>query len=468
MTYKFPRVVIAGLSGGSGKTTLSVGLSAALRRRGISITPFKKGPDYIDAGWLAASAGSPCYNLDPFLIGPEKVLESFLLRFRPQGAALIEGNRGIFDGMDAEGSFSTAKVAEILKSPVILVVDCTKMTRTAASLVLGVKVFDRTLRLGGVVLNKVSGKRHESVIRRAVETYAGLPVLGAMPRAGGGAFPERHMGLTPTEEHPAVRKAVAQTARLIEGCVDVGAVLSVMNSAPILRGKRPGALAKAGHGGAGPPVKIGVVKDSAFQFYYPENIGELRERGAKIIELSAIKSMALPEIDALYIGGGFPETHAVALSGNRALMRSIVSAVEGGLPVYAECGGLMYLGRYLKTSEGLCPMAGVLPLGFSLSERPEAHGYTVAEAIRENPFYPEGTVIRGHEFHYSRPEGFRGKKAVYFALGMKRGRGLRDGLDGLCYKNVFASYTHVHALGVPEWAEGMLRAALSFRRERGG
>jgi cobyrinic acid a,c-diamide synthase len=480
LIYRCPRIIVAGLRGGSGKTTLSIGLISAFMERGLGVTPFKKGPDYIDAGWLSAAAKRPCYNLDPFLIGQEKVISSFISHF-DSDIALIEGNRGVFDGMDSEGSFSTAKVAKTLRCPVILIIDCSKMTRTIASMIIGVKKFDPSLRLKAVILNQVAGKRHESILRESIERYTTVPVAGAIYRVGEKTFPERHMGLTPHQEHPHVEKAISDTARLIARQVDVDMIIGIAENAPKLRGvkRQPSVKATRGPGhkknkGASPrinayasvPVRIGVIRDSAFQFYYPENFEELEKAGAEIVEFSALKKKALPMIHALYIGGGFPETHAIALSGNDDLRESLASAIEGGLPVYAECGGLMYLGEFLSFGGKKYRMAGVLPVGFTLEEKPQAHGYTIAKAGRENPFFKKGVVLRGHEFHYSKPVSFKKKKGVYFAFQMQRGQGIKNMMDGLCYKNVLATYTHTHALGLRQWTEGMLHAAENFRRLR--
>jgi cobyrinic acid a,c-diamide synthase len=372
--------------------------------------------------------------------------------------AVIEGNRGIFDGMDSEGSYSTSRVARTLKAPVILIVDCTKTTRTTAAVLSGIKRFERGLMLGGVVLNMIAGKRHEEITRKSIERYTDIPVLGALPRTKAIHLPERHMGLTPYQEHPEVGKAVGRAADFIRNHMDLARFIKVARSAPGLKAEGPMPSPPAA-----PSVRIGVIRDSAFQFYYPENFEELARQGAEIVEVSALTEKALPDIDALYIGGGFPETHAIALSKNLRFRRSLKKAVEAGLPVYAECGGLMYLGASLLLEGKSYPMAGILPVRFTLHRKPQGHGYTVVKAARRNPFYKKGTILRGHEFHYSKAEPSpRGRPA--FAFKMERGEGIMDGMDGICYKNVFATYTHVHALGSPEWADGVIKAALAFRR----
>jgi cobyrinic acid a,c-diamide synthase len=425
------------------------------------VQAFKKGPDYIDAGWLAAASGRACYNLDGFLMGQARVLPAFLQRCQGADLALIEGNRGLFDGMDLRGSQSTSRLARLLRAPVLLVLDATKMTRTAAALLRGAKGFERGLRLAAVVLNNVAGARHEALLRASIEQYAGIKVLGALPKLGAVVMPERHMGLTPTMEHRQAEKAIRKIAGIIRASVDMEALLRLAKAAPALQGKGLGLKEGSFQG-----LRVGVLRDSAFQFYYPDNLEALKLLGARLQVLSPLRAKALPQMDALYIGGGFPETHAVSLSVNKAFLKALRRAIEAGLPVYAECGGLMYLGRYIRLAGRRYRMASVLPYDFVLKARPVAHGYSMAQVVGENPFYPVGTVLRGHEFHYSHPLQVAPLEGLSLALRMVRGQGLGGGLDGLVYKGVFATYTHVHALGSPGWARGLLRAAQRFRRSQ--
>ncbi|MGD8562679.1 MAG: cobyrinate a,c-diamide synthase, partial [Desulfarculaceae bacterium] len=361
MAKALPRLVVAALRGGSGKTTLSLGIIQALRDRRVSVAPFKKGPDYIDPFWHSEAAGHPCRNLDPFLMGREQVVRAFGHFGEGFGAAVVEGNRGLYDGKDAKGSYSTAELAKLLKSPVLLVVDCAMASRTVAAVVLGCQQFDPALNLAGVVLNPVANPRQEAVIRRAIEDSTGLPVLGAVPRLDMD-LPQRHMGLVPPQEHKAVAEALHQAARSVAAHVDVEGVWQLMSSAPPWDFVGPPqGLAPAQEPAGGRPT-IGVILDSAFGCYYPENLQALENFGAKVVYCSALADSHLPEVDALYLGGGFPETHAQRLAHNRTFRESVKRAAQSGLPIYAECGGLMFLGRNLVVEGKIYPMTGVFPL----------------------------------------------------------------------------------------------------------
>jgi len=468
---EFPRLVVAALRGGSGKTIVSIGIIAALRGRGHSVAPFKKGPDYIDAGWLALAAGRPCYNLDTFLLDADLIRHSFCFHATSCDVALIEGNRGLYDGIDLDGATSTAELAKLLKAPVVMCVDCTKTTRTMAAVISGCVQFDPDASIRGVILNRVAGSRHESILRRSIEHYSGLPVIGAVPKLGRQIFPERHMGLVPTPEHGWAADSIQSIARIAAQHIDLDALVRVAReAAPMgdtcissdferLTGRpadrRP------------PSTRIGILRDSAFQFYYPENIEALEAAGAQIVYVSPLREERLPDVEALYIGGGFPETHAQELAANTGFSRCLRELVEGGFPVYAECGGLMYLGEELVLEGKSFPMAGVLPLSFGLFKRPQGHGYTVVTVEGENPYYPVGAEVRGHEFHYSRVLRWSGSEGE-FVFKMQRGAGIHGDRDGIVHKNVLATYTHIHALGNPGWASALVRNAVAYRTRRSG
>ena len=508
---EIPRIIIAALRGGSGKTILSIGIIAALNKFGKSIAPFKKGPDYIDAGWLALAAGRPCYNLDSFLLSQKDNLQSFLYHSTNRSISVIEGNRGLFDGIDLEGSTSTAELAKLLRCPVVLCVDCTKITRTMAAVVMGCSVFDPDVMIKAVILNRVANRRHEKKLRDSIEHYCSIPVLGAIPKLDQQHFPERHLGLVPTPEHDWATDSIAAIAKIAEQHLDLNAILKIAQQAPVLKaefGKRKaedremnwelgignaetremnaeGGMEMNGELGmrkvevkrtetsGQEPVssiensvpRIGIIRDSAFQFYYPENIDALSDGGAEVVFISPLKDRELLELDALYIGGGFPETHAEQLADNKRFSRQLKALADDGLPIYAECGGLMYLGEKLVLAGNTYPMAGILPVAFDFYQKPQGHGYTIVTVEGENPYYDVGTEIRGHEFHYSRVSNWSGDEND-LVFRMKRGVGIHQDRDGIVYKNVLATYTHVHALGTPGWAAALIRNAVKFKNSR--
>ncbi|MGE0083588.1 MAG: cobyrinate a,c-diamide synthase [Desulfococcaceae bacterium] len=460
----FPRIVITALRGGAGKTLLSIGLIAAWKARGRSIAPFKKGPDYIDAGWLSLAADRPCYNLDTFLIRSEEILNSFQSRTQARDIAVIEGNRGLYDCISIDGDTSTAELSKLLKAPMILCLDCTKTTRTMAAIVSGCCHFDPDAQISGVILNRVAGSRHESNLRSNIEHYCGVPVMGALPKLDAQSFPERHMGLVPSHEHRWAKESVAAAANIAQQYLDLDGLARIAEKA----GAVPLPFAESGSpvisSGEISPA-IGIIRDSAFQFYYPENLEALEKAGARLFFFSPFTHTSVPDVDALYIGGGFPETHAKELAEARQFREQIRTLAENGLPIYAECGGLMFLGESLILEEKKYPMTGVLPIVFGLSAKPQGHGYTIAEVSGDNPYFQTGSQIRGHEFHYSHVLEFRGKTED-MVFSMKRGKGIREKKDGLCCKNVLATYTHIHALGTPEWAQSLVRNAVSYRKTK--
>jgi len=454
MTLSRPRLILSALRGGAGKTTLALALAAAWRSQDLQVAPFKKGPDYIDAAWLTRAAGRACRNLDPYLTGWPAVVETFLGHSRDKDLALIEGNRGLFDGLDAAGSTSTAELAKRLKAPVVLIIDCTKATRTIAALVLGCLKFDPAVDLAGVILNQVGSSRQEKLVRQCLAESVGLEVLGAVPRFRRD-LPERHMGLVPPQEHPQARAALDWLADMGRRHLDLAGLARLAGQAPPLEAGEP---AGPGQVPAGPRVRIGVIRDSAFQFYYPENLEALEAAGAEVVFISALTDPVLPPLDGLYIGGGFPETQAQELQANESFRESLRRAAAAGLPVYAECGGLMYLARSLEVGGRVMAMSGVLDLEIELRPEPQGHGYTRVLVERENPFYPVGTELKGHEFHYSRVTNLDGGEAGLTFL-MRRGRGIAGGRDGFTAGNVLATYCHVHARGAPQWAEALVARA---------
>ncbi|MDD5563195.1 MAG: cobyrinate a,c-diamide synthase [Thermoanaerobaculaceae bacterium] len=451
------RLVLAGLAGDSGKTLISTGLVRALRRRGLRVAPFKKGPDYIDASWLTAAAAVAARNLDTYLMPTSAILTALARAVGNADIAVIEGNRGLFDGMDAEGSHSTAQLARLTGTPVVLVVNAAKVTRTVAAQILGCQVMDPKLNLAAVIINRVASRRHEAVIREAIAQTTDVPVLGAIPAQETLDLPSRHLGLVPVAEHPRAQEIVERAADLVGAHVDLDALLAVAAEAPRIEAL-PAAPAPT-HGG--PSVRIGVARDAAFSFYYPENLEGLERAGAELVFVSPLADGALPEMDALYLGGGFPEEHAVGLAENRGFREALGRRVADGMPVWAECGGLMYLARELVTGNVAHPMVGAIPVTVEQTGRPQGHGYVAARVDAPNPFLAAGTALRGHEFHYSRIVS--GGDPLPTALAVQRGVGTGGGRDGILAANALACYTHIHAAGAPEWAPAMVRAARGGR-----
>ncbi len=458
-----PRIVIAALRGGAGKTMVSLGLTSAWHKKGYRIAPFKKGPDFIDAGWLTFAADRSCYNLDPFLMDREQICESFVLHSNKADLSLIEGNRGLYDGLDLEGRCSTAELAKLLKTPVLIILDVTMTTRTTAAVLKGCQVFDPDLNIAGVILNRVAGPRQEALIRTAVEKYCSIPVVGSVPKLKKDPFPERHMGLIPFQERDHAEKAVSWARETVSENLDLDKIWKMAQVTEELetlsKKKDPEYETKTGH----KAPKIGFIRDRSFWFYYPENLRQLEELGAVLVEIDAISDPEMPPMDALYIGGGFPETQARPLTANKNFRSSLREEIERGLPVYAECGGFMYLGQRLIVGDESYPMVGALPVEFILQKRPQGHGYTTLEVDNSNPYYPVGETLKGHEFHYSKAV-ITEKEGVDFAFKVCRGNGI-DGLrDGILKKNVLATYTHIHAAGTPLWAKSFFGRACAHRK----
>lgn len=449
--------MVAGLAGGSGKTLVSMCLLMAARRSGVHVCAFKKGPDYIDSNWLSWATGCRARNLDSYLMGFDRAAASFEST-ACGGLNLIEGNRGIFDGLDAVGTHSSAALAKRLQLPVILVLNVTKVTRSAAAFVLGARALDPELNIAGIILNNVNGRRHERIVRDAIASTCEIPVIGVVPRLETTELvPERHLGLLTPEEFPFLSALEHQLVETATQSIDLDAVLRIAASAPPLTVTPPPEDTCPSRSG----LKIAYVKDRAFSFYYAENLEAIERSGAQLVAVSAVSSPELPEdISALYIGGGFPETQAAALHANQSFLRSLQRAAERGLPIYAECGGLMLLSRAIIWKGESFPMANVFPFDVQVQATKQGHGYTELQVDHENPFFETGTTLRGHEFHYSHVvlEG----KVPATACVVRRGTGIGHNRDGVVTKNVFGSYTHLHALATPEWANGLLRAARQY------
>lgn len=463
-----PRVMIAAPHGRSGKTVLTLGLLRAFEQRGVAVQPFKKGPDYIDTGWHTRAARRESRNLDCFFMEPA-VLRA-VLGTASDGARLgiIEGAMGLFDGLDLEGSCSSAEVAKLTATPVVLVVDVTRMTRTVAAVVLGCMQFDPAVQVAGVILNRVQGARQENLARQAVERFCGIPVLGAVPKDGRLSIPDRHLGLLSSTEAAACDGVLDGIAQAVSGQVDLDALLRIADAAPPLDVPQASALPLAAGprpAAQGAAPRIAVVRDRAFCFYYPENLRALEAAGAELVFADSLEDAALPAaIDGVLIGGGFPEVFAERLQANEGFRASVRECVERGVPVHAECGGLMYLGRRLHRAGASFEMAGAMGFDSVMEERRQGHGYAVVEAGEGHPWLAAGTVMRGHEHHHSRVVDLDPDLRLVCAC--RRGHGVVPGQDGLCYRNAVAGYTHLNALAAPAWAPAFVEAARACRKAR--
>ncbi|HEX9859900.1 MAG TPA: cobyrinate a,c-diamide synthase [Nitrospirota bacterium] len=452
---KLPRITISAPHRSSGKSTITIGLCAALKARGMDVRPFKKGPDFIDPMWHEAATGRDSHNLDQYMMGDLTVMQSFQRHASGGDISVMEGNMGLYDGMDIEGSDSTAGLSRLLKAPVILVVDCYGMTRGIAPLVKGFEDFEPDTNVAGVILNKVKGGRHESKLRAAIERYCDAEVLGALPQEKEMGIAMRHLGLVPAREDRGLIPAVEAMRTVVEQDLDLDRVVELANSAPALEmvDIPPVSIPE-------PSTRIGVAMDSAFTFYYPENLEALRAAGAELVPFSPMHDHALPEVDGLYIGGGFPEVHMDALENNTAMRTAIRDAIMRGMPVYAECGGLMYMCGSITYEGKTCRMTGALPYGVKMSKRPAGHGYVILRPTGKGPWPAFGDEIRAHEFHHS---SLTGLAETVFAYDVARGSGIDGRHDGIVADNLLAGYSHVHGLATPGWAG----AVTGFIRGRG-
>jgi cobyrinic acid a,c-diamide synthase len=463
------RIFISAAHKSSGKTTVSIGLSAALKRHGHVIQSFKKGPDYIDPYWLAQATGRDCYNLDFYTMERDEILS--LMKDKSQGAdiTLIEGNKGLYDGLDLDGSNSNAALATLTKTPVILVLNARGMTRGIAPLILGYQAFDKEVSIKGVILNRLGGSRHESKLRRVIEHYTDVEVVGAIHNDSRFDIDERHLGLVPGHEDPFCEQKIKLLADAVDDQVNLDAVLAIANQAPALSADDTAAELRTVS--PAKDIKLGLVRCSAFGFYYPDDLQALQDAGAELIEIDPCHQAELPEIDALFIGGGFPETHMKELEANKALRSAIRTAIDGGLPTYAECGGLMYLARSIQWNGESREMVGCIDTDIIMEKRPQGRGYVQLEET-ENSLWPippswendqasGNRVINAHEFHYSRFNNIGND--VQFAFRVKRGTGINGESDGYVYKNMLANYTHQRNTWKNPWAQRFIDFARSHK-----
>lgn len=455
-----PQLLISAAHKSSGKTTLSIGLSAALTQRGLTVQTFKKGPDYIDPLWLGLASGRPCHNLDFYLSGADEIKTVYQQRSHESDIQIIEGNKGLYDGLDLDGSNSNAALAILLDVPVMLVINVQGMTRGIAPLILGYQQFEPDLNIAGVIFNQVRGFRHENKLRAVVEHYTDVPVVGAVHHDPAMEIPERHLGLMPSNESESAAEIIKVIAKRIVDQVDLDKLMSVAGTSPGVVSSPPVVQPSDSR------IRLGIARDAAFGFYYPADLEALQAAGAELIEINTLDDTTLPELDALFIGGGFPETQMEKLQQNSSLRKAIRDAIEFGLPTYVECGGLMYLARNITWRGKTCEMVGVIPADVLMHDNPVGRGYTRLVENGNNPWglaNESGVAAEfpAHEFHYSSLENI--DQDLEFAYDVKRGMGIDGKRDGIIYKNLLASYVHLRDVENNHWANRFIEFARSVR-----
>ncbi len=458
-----PHFFISAAHKSSGKTTLSIGLTAALTATGRVVQTFKKGPDYIDPLWLSAASGRSCRNLDFYTMSREEIGREFACFMDGSDVGIIEGNKGLYDGLDLDGSNSNAALARQLQAPVILVIDARGMTRGIAPLILGYQAFDPEIRIAGVVLNKVGGSRHEGKLRNVIEHYTEVPVVGAVHFDPALEIDERHLGLMPSNEAERARDKIQRLGEAVAGQVDLDAIMAIAASGPAPpRCQREQVPVVA----AGGVVRIGYARDPAFGFYYPGDLEKLERAGAELVPFDTLCDHSLPPVDGLFIGGGFPETQMERLEANAAMRRAVARFIEDGGPVYAECGGLMYLSRSLTWGGRSCSMVGVIPADVMMHDKPQGRGYVRLRETGAGPWpAPERGAgeIAAHEFHYSSLTGLPAD--TRFAYRVERGTGVDGRHDGIVYKGLLASYTHLRDVAGNRWTRRFVEYVKSCKGE---
>ncbi len=452
-----PRVVVAGVRSKIGKTTISIGLMRALSNRGYVVQPYKVGPDFIDPIYHYYATGRYSRNLDDFMLSEADLIETFERNFKGADIAIIEGKTGLYDshdGVDEKGS--TARVAKILRAPVILIADAERINRSLAAALLGYKLFDPDVDIEGVILNRVGNPRHARKVRTAVESLAKMRVFGVIPREKVD-MPYRHLGLVPAHEREELENLLDFLAEIVEKYVDIDSILKVARNAPEIDEVNENPLFSHERTG----IRVGVIRDKPFSFYYQDNIDALSAK-AEVVVIDSLRDRKLPDVDALYIGGGFPEVFAEELEKNYSFRKDVYEFCYSGRPVYAECGGLMFLGESIVVNGDEYEMIGFFPFKTEMHDKFQALGYCVYRVVRSNVVSEEGDSIVGHEFHYSKviPTG-----KLDFAYRVERGKGIDGKHDGVVKKNTLANYIHVHILSYPKMVERFLEVAKSFKRE---
>ncbi len=444
----------------SGKTTITIGLLTAMKHQGLSVQPFKKGPDYIDPLWHGSAAGRPCYSLDFNTMSRDEILQLVSRKVITSDISIIEGNKGLYDGLDLDGSNSNAAIAKLLDAPVILVLDARGMTRGIAPLILGYQAFDSGINIAGVILNQLGGSRHESKLRAVIEHYTNVPVLGAIHKDKRLEIVERHLGLMPSNEDGDAQKKIDDIGAIISAQVDLNEIIDISHHHSPIHLKSviksvPNTRPLTGD------IRLAYINDSAFGFYYPGDLEALEQAGAHLIEVDSLRDQQLPDnIDGLFIGGGFPEERLLELHNNSTFRQSLFNAIENGLPTYAECGGLMYLCRNIIWHKEQHKMVGIIPADAKMEETPQGRGLIRFSETPLMPWPDTGTdknaahstdkIISAHEFHYSHLINIT--RPLNYAYTILRGSGIDGRHDGIIYKNLLACYAHLQDTTQNHWA----------------
>ena len=455
MQYNIPRLVIAAPMSGSGKTTVTVGLLAHLAACGQKVRSFKIGPDYIDTGWHKQASGCAAHNLDSYLVPPETMRKIFVENSHDADIVIIEGVMGLYDG-GSNGVSSTAEIARLLDAPIVLVIDAKAMGASAAAMALGFKQYDPNINIAGVILNRLGSATHEEMIRSAMAALA-IPVFGAIRRDENLVMPERHLGLVPESENSAAASVVANLQTIIGQAVDVPMIIAVAQTASPLIYLPP--VSPVGD----VKVSIAVAQDEAFNFYYPESLATLEQAGAMLIPFSPLNDQNLPDVDGIILGGGFPEMFSAKLSANENMRHAIKNAATNGIPIYAECGGYMYLHDSITDLDGRdYPMVGAISGKSVMEKKLRAVGYVTANMRQETVLGPKGARLKGHEFHFSTAVA----EDETAAFDLTKTRNSNTHIDGYADKNILASYLHIHFAGCPEAAAYFVDKCLQYRERQ--
>lgn len=438
------RLVLAGTGSAVGKTTITTGIMKALSEE-YQVQPFKAGPDYIDPTYHTLATGNFSRNLDSFFMSNGQIRECFhrSLKISKSNFGIIEGVRGLYEGISPiEDVGNTASIAKALDAPVILILNARSLVKSAAAVILGFKTLDPTISIRGVILNQVKNRKHYLKTKEAVETLAKTDVVGGIPRSEAIKVEQRHLGLVPAVERENIMGYIQKWAAVVKENIDLDALISIIKDAE----KLPEGREQLWKVQNSYKVKIGVAMDEVFNFYYQDNLDALEANHADIVYFSPLKHEKIPDVDAIYLGGGYPEIFAKELESNHSMRESVKKFHDEERPIYAECGGLMYLTRSINNSE----MCGVLGFNSFMTKKPQALSYVISQALNDNIITDKGQLFRGHEFHYSKVD-LKGKKPLY-AFEILRGKGIQDNKDGIMLKNTVASYIHTHAVACPSFA----------------